>query len=143
MNRHNRRRARKLAADQWLHNLKRLQAAAAVSDSTWVLQLSFRALHQHSSPEVLAAFKYWTKHIPINRPMCLTCDHEWLSWSDGIHQPPAALVFLAPFCRTGGLQIVCAVCEECSAHPRLSERIENAVRTFSPDAQFHDVRAGQ
>ena len=136
MNRHERRRERKLAANDWLHNMQRLQDASIVSDSHWALQLSFRPLHQDSDPEVLAAFRYWTEHIPINRPICLTCSHEWVSRLD---RPPAALVFLAPFCKTADLQIVCAICSECATHPQLSDRIENSVKTFAgPDAQFHD-----
>jgi hypothetical protein len=143
MNRHLRRRAAKLAANDWLHNLQRLQEASIISDTFWALQLSFRLLHSHSDPEMLAAFRYWTQHIPINRPMCLTCRHKWLSLSDGIHYPPAALVFLAPWSQTGDLRIVCAVCSECAEHPELGEKIENSIRKFAPDAQFHDVRASQ
>jgi hypothetical protein len=138
MNRHARRRARKLAVDAWQRNLQRLQDASIVSDSHWALQLSFRPLRHDSDPEVLVAFRYWTEHIPINRPVCLTCSHEWVSRLDAIHQPPAALVFLAPFCKTTDLQIVCAICSECAEQPVLGAKIENSIRQFAPDAQFHD-----
>jgi len=136
MNRHERRRARKFAPDEWLDKMQELQDVAIVSGDIWALHLSFRPLHQNSDAEVLAAFKYWAHHVPINRPVCLTCRHEWLTWWDGLYQPPAALVILAPWNHTESIKIICAICDACVERPHLSDEIENSIRRLVPDAVF-------
>src|SRR5262245_13513899 len=124
LNRHQRRRAAKLAADQWLSKMQQLQDAARVSSTTWALQLNFYHLHQIASdPEVAAAFVHWTEHIPINRPLCLTCSRcEWLSWWDGLHRPPAGIVIVKPWRGAGDVKIICAGCDDCLGRPQLREK---------------------
>ena len=145
MNRHARRRARKLAGDQWLSKMQLLQDAARVSGTTWALQLNFYLLHQITSdPDVLPAFVHWSSHIPVNKPLCLTCSREWSTWSDGIHRPPAGIVILQPWNHNNSeVRIICAVCSACIQHSDVGEKIRHSVRKLAPHAQFHDVRVGQ
>jgi len=92
-------------------------------------------------PEIFWGLLQFTHNIVRGaRPLCLTCDHEWLRGTP----PPAAYAVVRThrFFRDHSrptVEMISGICTSCLAHPELTARILDSYREIWPQLRTADI----